>query len=257
MRRYIKSSVLRNIDTYKLTNQLIVGLKQFLPKNCRFIINPRYDGMKIENCPSNERLKSSLVKALSEFGYDVRELGVEGSDYSVFFNFAAIKDEAWAHVSFTRVDYDNYVEIFVNCDKGNVIFEDWYDDDEIEASETIENQVPPGFLSTTKFTTPSIKTDDQRNALEALEIAISEKFQLFDKMCERAMYLNSEASWEGYIYEYEEGYYIDLTATRSSFTAFVAGDSVIRKPRNLNGPIARYDVEGVNGQVYYMSKNRL
>ena len=32
-----------------------------------------------------------------------------------------------------------------------------------------------GYLQTTKFTTPSIKTDDQRNALEAFEIAVIEK----------------------------------------------------------------------------------
>lgn len=44
----------------------------------------------------------------------------------------------------------------------------------------LQNGLPDGYLRTTKFTSPSIRTDDQRNALEALEIAITDKFDEFD-----------------------------------------------------------------------------
>lgn len=57
------------------------------------------------------------------------------------------------------------------------------------------SDIPDGYLRTTKFTTPSIKTDDQRNALEALEIAIAEKFDQFDKMNEITLHLTSDSFW--------------------------------------------------------------
>ncbi len=116
--------------------------------------------------------------------------------------------------------------------------------------------IPGGYLRTTKFSTPSIKTDDQRNALEALEIAITEKFDQFDKMNEITIHLTSDSFWQGVIEEYEEGYYIKLSATRSGFQAFVQGDSVIRKPRNLSDRIAYYEVEGNRGTVEFMSRAR-
>ena len=117
-------------------------------------------------------------------------------------------------------------------------------------------EIPAGYLKTTKFTAPYIKTDDQRNALEALEIAIVEKFKQFDTMCDIQFHLTSEASWRGTIDEYPEGYYIQLEATRSGFQAFVEGDHVIRKPRKLSEKIRSYDVAGVNGRVDYLSKRR-
>ena len=61
------------------------------------------------------------------------------------------------------------------------------------------SQMPAGYLKTTRITTPSIKTDDQRNALEALEIAISEKFAQFDAFMSRQTYLTSAGSWRGVI----------------------------------------------------------
>lgn len=117
-------------------------------------------------------------------------------------------------------------------------------------------EMPEGYLGTTKFTARNIETDDQRNALEALEIAISEKFKQFDSMIAVQFGLTSGSSWEGTIDEYPEGYYIQLTATRSSFNAFVSGDSVIRKPRNLSDKIGSYLVSGDAGTVYYMSKRK-
>ena len=135
--------------------------------------------------------------------------------------------------------------------------EDEADAYDLEHSEGIyANEMPDGYLKTTRFTTPSIKTDDQRNALEALELAISEKFAQFDRMCDITFNLTSEAHWDGVIDEYEEGYYIQLFGTRSSFNAFVSGDLVIRKPRNLSEKIGSYKVEGYNGTVDYMSRRR-
>ena len=117
--------------------------------------------------------------------------------------------------------------------------------------------LPNGYLKTTKFTTPSIKTDDQFNALEALEVAISSKFDQFDRMCDIQLHLTSDSTWTGKIDEYEEGYYIQLEATRSSFQAFVAGDKVIRKPRVLSNKIATYEVEGTRGRVDWMSNAKI
>ena len=111
-----------------------------------------------------------------------------------------------------------------------------------------------GYLQTTRFTTPSIKTDDQRNALEALEVAMLEKRKQFDAMCDIQLHLTSEATWRGVINEYEQGYHILLEATRSSFQAFVHGDQVIRKPRNAGLAIRQYKVEGVRGRVEWMSR---
>ena len=118
-------------------------------------------------------------------------------------------------------------------------------------------ELPAGYLKTTRFTAPSIKTDEQRNALEALEIAISEKFKQFDQMCDIQFHLTSDASWRGTIDEYPEGYYIKLEVTRAGFQAFVEGDHVIRKPRKLSEKIRTFDVQGTNGEVYYMSRGKL
>lgn len=119
-----------------------------------------------------------------------------------------------------------------------------------------DNVYHEGYLKTTKFNCPSIQTDEQRNALEALEIAIIEKFKQFEAMNDITLHLTSDSFWQGTIDEYPEGYYIQLYGTRSNFVAFVEGDHVIRKPRKLSNPIVKYEVEGIRGQVDYMSKGR-
>ena len=118
-------------------------------------------------------------------------------------------------------------------------------------------EMPAGYLKTTSINCPSIKTDDQMNVLEALEIAIAGKFDQFDKFMDRQYYLTSSGSWSGRIEVYPTGYYINLEGTRSGFQAFVSGDSVIRKPRNLGEMIGYYDANGDNGEVYWMSPRRL
>lgn len=117
-------------------------------------------------------------------------------------------------------------------------------------------EMPAGYLKTTRINCPSIKTDDQMNALEALEIAIAAKFDQFDKFMDRQYYLTSGGSWRGTIEVYPEGYYINLEGTRSGFQAFVSGDSVIRRPRRLSKMEGYYDIDGDNGQVYNMSQLR-
>lgn len=115
-------------------------------------------------------------------------------------------------------------------------------------------ELPSGFLKTSRFRTPSIKTDDQRNALEALEIAIASKYPQFDAFMTRQIYLTSASSWSGKIEVYPEGYYITLEGTRSGFQAFVSGDDVIRKPKKLGSLQGYYEVNGENGEVYFMSR---
>lgn len=125
------------------------------------------------------------------------------------------------------------------------------------ATNVEEKSIPDGFLKTSKFSAPSIKTADQRNALEAFEIAITEKYKQFDNMLAVQMGLTSGTGWTGDIDEYPEGYYIQISATRSSFQAFVQGDHVIRKPRILGDRIAHYSIDGDAGTVYYMSSGRI
>ena len=73
-------------------------------------------------------------------------------------------------------------------------------------------------------------------------------------MNEITLHLTSDSFWQDVIEEYPEGYYIKLSATRSGFQAFVQGDFVIRKPRNLGDRIAYYEVEGNRGLVEFMSR---
>ncbi len=114
-------------------------------------------------------------------------------------------------------------------------------------------ELPPGYLKTNRFNS---RLNGNNNVLEAIEIAISLKFDQFDRMLDRQMYLTSGTSWSGKVTEYPEGYYIELEATRSSFQAFVAGDSVIRKPTRLSDPVGQYDVQGDAGTVQYISPMR-
>lgn len=119
-----------------------------------------------------------------------------------------------------------------------------------------DSEVPGGYLNTNKFSCPSIKTDEQRNALEALEIAICDKFTQFENFCDRQFYLTSESSWTGTITLYDSGcYYIKLEGTRCEFSAFVQGDEVIRKrPSLASNAVGYFDVEGNRGSVYFMSR---
>lgn len=119
------------------------------------------------------------------------------------------------------------------------------------------SEIPEGYLRTSKFTTPSIRTDEQRNALEAFEIAITEKFKQFDQMCDIQLHLTSDSAWTGVIDEYPEGYYIQLNATRSGFQAFVEGDHVIRKPRKLGEKLHSFNVDGNGGTIYFMSSGKI
>lgn len=113
----------------------------------------------------------------------------------------------------------------------------------------ISTEVPAGYLKTNRFNS---KISDN-NVLEAIEIAISQKFDQFDKFIDRQYYLTSGGGWTGIVDQYEEGYYIQLEATRANFNAFVSGDSVIRKPVHLSEKQATYNVSGDAGHVEYIS----
>lgn len=115
------------------------------------------------------------------------------------------------------------------------------------------SELPAGYLKTNRFN--SIIKDN--NVLEAIEIAIAQKYDQFERFMQRQSYLTSDASWTGVVDQYPEGYYIQLEGTRSGFNAFVSGDQVIRKPVRLGEKIGKFDVDGNNGYVYNVSRNRL
>ena len=110
--------------------------------------------------------------------------------------------------------------------------------------------LPDGYLRTTRFN--SRINEEDYNVLEAIEIAITEKWDQWDKFMERQIYLTSDNSWNGVVDEYPEGYYIILEGTRSGFNAFVQGDRVIRKPVKLSERIKTYNVSGDGGHVDYI-----
>ena len=156
-------------------------------------------------------------------------------------------------------DIDIVTEDYAICEVDDIEAYNMFKEDWKQAKKGLGvtgSEMPDGYLRTTRLSTPSIKTDDQRNALEAFELAISQKFKQFDDFMNRQAYLTSESSWTGYIEEYPEGYLIKLEGTRSGFNAFVSGDSVIRKPVRLSDMIGYYDVSGNEGQMYFMSRRR-
>jgi len=110
-------------------------------------------------------------------------------------------------------------------------------------------EIPAGYLKTNKFNS---RINDN-NVLEAIEIAIAEKFEQWEKTMDRQFYLTSGTGWQGEVIEYPEGYYILIDITRGGFQAFVDGDRVIRKPRVLSNPVAKYSVSGDKGHVEYVS----
>ena len=112
-------------------------------------------------------------------------------------------------------------------------------------------ELPDGFLKTNHFNS---RINGNNHILEVIEFAIAAKFDQFDKMLDRQMYLTSGTSWSGKVTEYPEGYYIQIEATRSSFQAFVsANGDVIRKPTRLSDPVGEYDVSGDAGHIQYIS----
>ena len=114
------------------------------------------------------------------------------------------------------------------------------------------SELPAGYLQTTRFNS---RINDN-NVLEAIEIAIAEKFYQWEKTMDRQFYLTSGTGWQGTVTAYPEGYYIQIDVTRGGFQAFVEGDHVIRKPRVLSDPIGTYSISGDKGHVQYVSKLR-
>lgn len=242
MKRYIKSSFSK-IDPYKLLKSISTDITQFLPKKCKVRQTLRGDAIEIyEKCPqSEERMRSAIKKVLEGLGYECTELNRDWGK-----TIAAMKDNRWIELGYMYDDFNEGL-ITIASDNSNDIEED-------VMGATQLNKIPDGYLKTSKFTAPSIKTDDQRNALEAFEIAVSEKFKQWDNFINRQFYLTSDSGWSGKIEKYADGYYINIQGTRSGFQAFVSGDLVIRKPRLMTPMIGWYEVDGNNGTVRWMSR---
>ena len=115
------------------------------------------------------------------------------------------------------------------------------------------SELPPGYLTTTRFNS---RINDN-NVLEAVEIAIAEKFDQWEKTMDRQFYLTSGTGWRGEVIQYPEGYYVKVEVTRGGFQAFVEGDHVIRKPVRLSEPIGKFDIQGDKGHVEFVSRNHL
>lgn len=115
----------------------------------------------------------------------------------------------------------------------------------IHASE----DMPEGYLQTTRFNSNMPDSAGARNVLEAIEIAVMDRYKQFNDMCQRTYLLTSDCGWSGTVDEYPEGYYIQIEGTRAAFSAFVSGDRVIRKPRLLSDKIKTWNVAGNEGHI--------
>ncbi len=113
--------------------------------------------------------------------------------------------------------------------------------------------LPNGYLKTNRFNS---RINDN-NVLEAIEIAISQKFDQWSKTMDRQFYLTSGTGWNGIVVQYPEGYYIQVDVTRGRFQAFVEGDHIIRKPLKLSDPIGKFWISGDGGHVEYISRNHI
>lgn len=125
MKRYIKTSTFKKVNQFKFVKELKQGLAQLLSNKAQFTISPRYDILDVYNIKmSDKQFKDVLGDAIENIGYSVYSFADSSVD-----RFAAIDDnDAWASISFDYVDHEDVFEIRINCDHGNVILEDWYDD---------------------------------------------------------------------------------------------------------------------------------
>lgn len=97
----------------------------------------------------------------------------------------------------------------------------------------------------------SLKTQEQFNIAEVIEICMMEKEAQFIKFLERTNHFTSDMGWTGNITEYEQGFYLDLCATQCTFKCFLDNtNNVIRKPNNIKlDKIRCYTVSGNNTEI--------
>ncbi|WP_394916985.1 hypothetical protein [uncultured Robinsoniella sp.] len=98
----------------------------------------------------------------------------------------------------------------------------------------------------------NLKTQEERNIGEIIEIAMCEKEEQFKKMLDRTCYLTSDTGWSGTVKLYRCGYYIELEGTRSVFKCFLDNcNNVIRKPRNIEIE-QKYSISGNNTEIHHI-----
>lgn len=103
----------------------------------------------------------------------------------------------------------------------------------------------------------NLKTQEERNIAEIIEIAMLEKEEQFKKMLDRTCYFTSGNGWSGTVKLYSCGYYIELEGTQSAFKCFLDNcNNVIRKPRNIEIE-EQYSVSGDNTEIQRISRDRI
>jgi len=135
MKRYIKSSF-GKFDSVKFANELKKNLIELLPKRAHVIVNPQYDVISIDDTRratvpeerlwkiSESQFKKILKRAIENTGCKVYSVP-EGDHIA----FAAVNsDDWWTCVDFLYIDYENTFEVYIDYNRGNALFEDWYAD---------------------------------------------------------------------------------------------------------------------------------
>lgn len=117
-----------NIDSVQFTSRLIDALKQNMPKNCRVRENQsRYAEIRIDNCPSFQRLYKAVLKSIDDMGYLPYEVNEDG------YNIAAVDERSLVYV-LLAVDFGSYYGndscgyVDMKFHNGTASSEDWYDD---------------------------------------------------------------------------------------------------------------------------------
>lgn len=95
-----------------------------------------------------------------------------------------------------------------------------------------------------------LKTTEERNVAEIVEIMMLEKEQQFEKFLERISLLTSDMMWQGCVSFYNKGIYIEFSGTRSALNGFFDNQyNLIRKPRKLGEIRKKYDISGCGTEI--------
>ena len=121
MKRYVHASSFQKIDYVKFITALKQELSEVLSDNAVIQIQPQYDMIRVSGTDlSTYQFKTALADAVSNAGYSVYM-------FLEYNRFAAVSDnDAWASIEFLHVDWEDMFEVYVNCDHGTVLLEDWW-----------------------------------------------------------------------------------------------------------------------------------
>ena len=125
MKRLIKASQFKPIDSWKFAHELRDCLKQNMPKICRMSTNSYCNEITVTHCSSLNKLRNATIKSLKLLGYEVDtpdtvDCEVAAIQYPAFvavnFNFYEDEDDDEGNTGYIDLGY-----LF-----GSVEDQEWY-----------------------------------------------------------------------------------------------------------------------------------